>query len=208
MLRTVYAYCLYGHSCERDFVISAEITVNIFEISGNSHHGGIVGSEEPWRYEGCKSTASAVVGYGIAYTGVGRYTSAYGYCGDPCLPDSLVELVHQYVYDCLLERGGQIGTVLIDEVGVCFKIVSQGVQKRCFESAETVIETGDMWFCEFEPCWVSLGCEAVDVRAAGIRQTHHLGTLVEGLSGGIVDGATEDFHVIIVAHEDYLAVPS
>ena len=44
------------------------------------------------------------------------------------------------------------------------------------------------------------------MRAARIWEPHHLGALVESLSRRIVDGAAQYLHVIIIAHEDKLAV--
>ncbi len=53
---------------------------------------------------------------------------------------------------------------------------------------------------------IALGGQAVDMRTARIRQPHHLGTLVESLTSGIIDGLAEDLHVIIVPDKYYLAV--
>ena len=59
---------------------------------------------------------------------------------------------------------------------------------------------------EFEAVGIAVGCVAVDMRAAGIGKTHHLGALVKRLAGRVVDGAPEYLHVVVVFHEDYLRV--
>ena len=63
-----------------------------------------------------------------------------------------------------------------------------------------------MRFGKFECFRIALGCQTVDVRTARIWQPHGLGALVKCLAGSIVDGASEYFHVIIVPHQDNLAV--
>ena len=67
-----------------------------------------------------------------------------------------------------------------------------------------VVKSGDMGFGKFEFSWVALSGEAVDMRSAGVGQSHHLGAFVECLTGCVVDGLADDFHVIVVFDKDYL----
>ena len=105
-----------------------------------------------------------------------------------------------------LERGCKVGFVFLDESGVVLKLVAKCVEKRSLQSAEAVVKTGNVWFGKLETAGVTLGCEPVDVWSAGIRQSHHFRTFVECLAGGIIDCLPEDFHVIVVSDEDYLAI--
>ena len=95
----------------------------------------------------------------------------------------------------MLERCGQVGLVGLDESGVGGEGVAECVEKRCLQSAETVVESGDVWSGEPETQGVALRREPVDVGASWIGESHHLGALVECLSGGVVDGLSEYLHV-------------
>ena len=63
-----------------------------------------------------------------------------------------------------------------------------------------------MGFGELEAIGITGSGVAVDVRSAGIGKPHHLGTLVEGFAGSVVDGAAENLHIVVVLHEDNLRV--
>ena len=51
-----------------------------------------------------------------------------------------------------------------------------------------------MGFGEFESEGVTFSGQTVNVRSAGVRETHNLGAFIEGFAGGIVDSLAEDFH--------------
>ena len=105
----------------------AELAVEIAEIAGYSHHGGVVGGEHAWRYEGREAAATTVVLDGLTHSGVGRDTAAYSHGPYTGGLDGFIEFVHEYVYDSGLERGGKVGTIVVDELRIGFEIVAQGV---------------------------------------------------------------------------------
>ena len=100
----------------------------------------------------------------------------------------------------------EVGLVVLYEVRVGLDAVAEGIEEGGLKARETIVEPGDVGPCEAEGLRVALGGETVDVRAAGVGETHHLGALVEGFAGGIVDGASENLHVVVAAHEDNLRV--
>ena len=118
----------------------------------------------------------------------------------------LAKLVYQDVDDGFLQRCGKVCLVFLYEVGVFLHLVAEGVEKRCLQSAETVVKAWDMGLAELKPGCVALGCQTVDVRTAGIRQPHHLGALVKRLSGCVVDCLPEYFHIVVVFNDDNLRV--
>ena len=61
---------------------------------------------------------------------------------------------------------------------------------------------------ELEAQRIPLFGKAVDDRAAGIAKPHHLGTFVESLAHGIVDGLPQDLEIERGIHLDYLRVTS
>lgn len=82
-----------------------------------------------------------------------------------------------------------------DKIGVGFQIVAQSIEERRLEATEAVVETGDVWTSETETSRVALGSETIDVWAAGVGQAHHLGALVKGLAGSVVDCLAEHLHI-------------
>ena len=149
-------------------------------------------------------TAGVVLDGGTHAT-VGRYASTDGDGLDARGLDSLAEFVHQDFDDGALQRGGQVGLVLLDEVGILLKGIAQGVEERRLQAAEAVVIAIDMRFGKLEGLVVALGCQAVDDGATGIRQAHDLGALVEGLARGIVDGLSQHLHVTRTIDLDDLA---
>ncbi len=85
------------------------------------------------------------------------------------------------------KRGCQVGLVAFYEVGVGLESVAQCVEERCLKSAEAVVESRYVRLCEREALVVAFGCESVDMRAAGVGQSHYLGAFVEGFTCGVVD---------------------
>ena len=53
---------------------------------------------------------------------------------------------------------------------------------------------------------ITLLGQAVYPRAAGIRQTHHLGTFVKSLARRVIDSLPDDLHVVVSLDQHYLAV--
>ena len=120
----------------------------------------------------------------------------------------LAQLVHQHLYDGTLKARRYISLVLLDEVRVFSHPIPQLIKKRCFQSAEAIVETGYMWLGEFISLGIALACQLVDDGSAGIAQPHHLRTFVYRLTRGIIDGLTEYLHAVVSLHLHNLRVAS
>ena len=57
---------------------------------------------------------------------------------------------------------------------------------------------------EFESLRVALSCQTVDDRSARISESHDLRAFVDSLASSIVDGLSEDFHIVIGVYLHYL----
>ena len=53
---------------------------------------------------------------------------------------------------------------------------------------------------------IALTSQSVDDWTTRITQSHHLRTLVDSLTGSIVDGLSQHLHIVIGIHLDYLRV--
>ena len=65
-----------------------------------------------------------------------------------------------------------------------------------------------MGLAELKAAAIPLGCKTVDVWPTGVGESHHLRTLVEGFARSIVDGLTQNLHIIRTLHQYDLCVPS
>ena len=109
----------------------------------------------------------------------------------------LDELFHQNVDYGGLERSSEIVFVLFDELRIFGYFVFQEVEERGFQAGEAVIEAVDVRFGEAEGLGVALSCETVDDGAAGIAESHHFRTLVDGFACRVVDGLSQDFEIVV-----------
>ncbi len=106
----------------------------------------------------------------------------------------------------MLERGAEVGLACFDEGRVLGHAVAQQVEERGLEARERVVVALDAGPCEAERPGVALGGQAVDHRAAGVGESHHLGALVERLARRVVDRRAEDAHVARRIHAHDLGV--
>ena len=127
---------------------------------------------------------------------------------DTCLLDSQAQFLHQDIHDGELQRSRQVFLVMFHEIGVFLHPVTQIVEEGGLESAETVIKTGNIRFGKFIGLGISLTGQFVYDGTTRIAQAHHLRTLVDSLSGCIVDGLAKHFHIIIGIHLHNLGVAS
>ncbi len=143
---------------------------------------------------------------GVTEARVGRDAAGDGDVADAGFFGSPGQLLKEDVDDGLLEGGSQVGFILLNEPGIFPELVAQEIEEICFESAEAVVESGYGRFGEGEAVGVALFGQLIDVGAAGVRKAHHLGALVEGLTGGVVDGLADDLHVEMIPDQDDLGV--
>ena len=162
------------------------------EPSGNGDHGCIVGGELEFRQECRPSSLAALLFDTGAQTAVRRHSSTYRDLLDTSMLGSLDQLIHQYVYQCLLEACAYVLLVLLHELGILGHMVAHEVKQRSLYAAEAVVESGDMRLRELVFQRISLLCQTVHDRTSRIAQSHHFRTLVEGLTDSIIYGLTED----------------
>ena len=103
-------------------------------------------------------------------------------------------LDQQGVNDGILERGRNIGAQLIN-IRIVFFLPHPCIQCICLESAETEIQAGPVRHRprEFEALPVAVFSQFGQYRPTRVTQPHHLGCLVEGLTGCIIQALTDDF---------------
>ena len=184
----------------------AEVACQVLVVAGDGDHRGVVGGEDALGDEGAQAVATGIVLDGSTHATVGRDAAANGDGLDAGVLDGAAELVHKYLDDGALQRGGQVSLVLLDEVGVVLERVAQGVQEGRLQSAKTVVVTIHMRFGKFEGLAVALGGQAVDDGATGVGQSHDLGALVKCLARGVVNGLAQHLHVAGGVDLDNLAV--
>ena len=84
---------------------------------------------------------------------------------------------------------------MLYEIRVVFDFIPDEVQKRGFQPAKTIIQSGDIRFVERESFRVTFFCQTVDYRTSGIREAHYLGAFVVCFSRRVINGLPDNFHV-------------
>lgn len=120
---------LYNNALEGWRGDVTEFLVQIFEVSRDGDHCGIVGGEYTLGDERLEAVTACIVLDGGTHATVGRHTAADGDGLDARCLNGLAELVHQNLDDRALQRGGQVGLVLLDEVGILLECITQGVEE-------------------------------------------------------------------------------
>ena len=183
-----------------------KVMPEIFEVSGNAHHGGIVGAELERRDEDLQTAPLPQALDFAAQKAVGRNTASYGHLLDTSLFDGLLDLLDQESDDALLYGGTEVGFVVLYKCRVFGKPVAQEIEERCFDSAEAVVVAGYDWGGEMEGVGVALLGQPVYHRAARVAKVHDFGCLVDGFACRIVDSLTQHLDVEMTAEEENLCV--
>jgi hypothetical protein len=177
-------------------------------VSGDGDHGGVVGGERERGDMDGPSLTVAEIEQSLAEGSVGGDAAGKGDMADGGIVGGKAEFAQEDIDNGGLQGGAEVRKVLGDEVGIVAKPVTEGIEKGCFQSAETVIVGGDVRLAENESLRVALSGEATDVRATGVRQSEGFGTLVESFAGGVVDGLSEDSHAVGRVHANDLGIPT
>ena len=77
-------------------------------MAGDGDHGGVVGGEDALGNEGLEAMPAGIVLDSGPHTAIGRHTASDGDGLHAGGLDGLAELVHQYLDDGALQRGGEI----------------------------------------------------------------------------------------------------
>ena len=120
------------------------------------------------------------------------------------LLESLPKFVEKNLDDSLLKRRCEIRFVLFEKIGIFLKSVAKGVEERCLESREGIVQLRNTGLCKLEGIGITLGRETVNMRTAGIGESHNLGALVECLARRVVDRFADDLHVERTAYDHEL----
>ena len=175
-------------------------------ITGNGDHRGIIRRELEFGKIGIPAALPALGDYTVAKSAVGRNTAANGNLLDAGLLGGLDKLIHQDIDQRLLERSADVLLVILHKRRILGHLVTHEIQQRSLDAAETVVQTGNVRLGELEAQRIPLLGKAVDDRTSGIAEPHHLGTFVESLAHGIVDGLPQDLEIQRGIHLDYLGV--
>lgn len=138
--------------------------------------------------------------------GIGRYATGNGHLLNVQIFRRPAQFVHQDVDNGCLQGRTKILLVLFDEIRVLLQLIAQGIKERGFQSAETIVVTGDMRLAECKSLRIPFVGKAVHDRTAGITQAHHLRTFVERFTGSVVDRLPDHFHIVVSIHLDDLRV--
>lgn len=107
----------------------AVVVVKVLVVAGDGNHRGIVGGEDALGDERLEAVTTGIVLDGGTHTAVGRHTAADGDDLDAGGLDGLAELIHQNLDDGALQRGSQVGLVLLDKVGILLECIAQGIKE-------------------------------------------------------------------------------
>ena len=116
-------------------------------------------------------------------------------------------LVHQHVDDRRLRRRGQIGPVLLAHVAAALAQLRHHCRLQAGER-EVEVAAVQQRPRQIERRRIAERRQPRERRPTGIRQTHHLGRLVEGLAGRVVDGLAEQRVAPHVVDAHQLRVPA
>ena len=109
----------------------AEFFVQELVMACDGDHRGVVGGEDALWDEGLEAVTTGIVLDGGPHAAVGRHTATNGDGLHSSGLDGLAELVHQYLDDGALQRGGKIRFILLNEVGVLLERIAQGPWRTC-----------------------------------------------------------------------------
>ena len=109
-----------------------------------------------------------------------------------------VELRGQLADGGGLEARGEVGAALVDALG---PEIAAEVDERRLQAAEAEVEARVAAHRDrqLEGLGVAVGGEPFERRAARVAEAEQAGDLVEGLAGGVVEGAPEDLVAGVVA---------
>ena len=158
---------------------------------GVGDHQGVVGEEVGWGEEEFESGAFGLGAEGLAEGGIGADAAADGEDLVAGLAGGFEEFRGEDIDNGDLDGGAEVGEICLRGWAVFFEEDAD----RCFEAAEAEIEIARVDHApgEIESGGVCIRSEAVDEDAAGIAEAEEFGGFVEGLAGGVVEGAAEEF---------------
>ena len=199
---------------ERHFIDSTKIVVEVFEIAGLADHSGIVSRERERRDKDLPAVLAAVVDESLTQRTIGGNASGYRDLIDMQIGCRFLEFAHEDIDHRSLQRSThilpEIWNILRQVVNglyaLRFEHVAQGIKEGGLEAGEGVIVPGNIGFGKGVFGRVAELGEFVYPRASRIRKTEHFRTLIESLAGSIVDGLTDDLHVVVGTDENDLGV--
>ena len=123
------SFCCECDFGERRFVDGAKIVVEVFVVSGNSNHGGVVGGIAELRDVDGPTIFLCVLLKGVSQSVVGRDAARQSDMLDARLLDGQTEFLHQNLYDSIFQTGCYVGFVVLDEVGLFLNPFAHVVQE-------------------------------------------------------------------------------
>ena len=99
-------------------------------IAGHGNHGSVVGRELKFGQEGAPAALFALLDDAVSEARVGRHTACNGDIADARILRCAYQLLEQDFDDGRLQRGTQVGLMLLDEVGVLLHGIAQRVEER------------------------------------------------------------------------------
>ena len=190
------------------YIEGGALAGEVVEPAGYGDHGGVVGGELELREIGVPAALFALLLDAGAQTAVGRDSPADGHFLDTGLPRGLDQLVHQDVYQRLLETGADVLLVLLHEVRILRHLVTDEIKQRSLHTAEAVVKPRNLRLGELEAGRIAELRQPVDHRTARVAEPHHLGALVESLPDSVIDRLAENLVVQRAVHLDNLRVAS
>ena len=157
---------------------------------GVGDHEGVVGEKIWRRKEEFEIVPFGLGGEGLAEGGVGADAAADGDGAAVGLAGGFEEFGGEDIDYGGLDGGAEVREIRFSGWAVFFEEDAD----RGFEAAEAEIEIArvDHAAREIVSCGIAVRSEAVDEDAAGIAEAEEFGGFVEGLAGGVVEGAAEE----------------
>ena len=137
---------------------------------------------------------------------VGTHASCNSHMLDARLFHSHAKLFHQNVNYRVLQACSKVFLVMLHKVRIIFHPITQVVEERGFQAAETIVHTRNMRFRKLVGMRIALTGQPIDYGATRITQSHHLRAFVDSFTCCIIDGLSEHFHVVVGIHLDNLRV--
>ena len=127
-------------ACESRTVEWTEVAVEVFEVTGDAYHSGVVSGIAEFGDIDCPSLLLHI-DESLTQGSVGADAAGEGDMGDACLLDGTAEFLHEDVNDGLFYASGEVSFMFLDEVGLFLDAVAHEIEERGLESTERVIES-------------------------------------------------------------------
>ena len=136
----------------------AEILVKELVVARYAYHCSIVGSIAELRNIDSPAITLGIIVERITQSVVGRNTTCHSHMLYACLLHGKAQFLHQYVNDSVFKTRCKVVLVMLNKVRIVLNPLTQTIQERSLQSAETIVQTRNVRFSKLIGERIALTC--------------------------------------------------